>query len=357
MKILFILPTYNIYGGTPKKTLDLIQNSENDCYLYIYEGGYYQFKNLFDGARATITEGFYGRNLIKHIHSLLKIIDKNNIQIIQTQFTMGEVLGSLIKYFRPHVKLIIAFVGSFEPKGIKKFIAQGTYKKVDAFVYISHYVKQEKIRSFQNLSNQSGKVIYNGIQLTNPGKNDTPFKMNHPALLDIAGLTEIKNIDILIDTIEILLKGGRKTYLYIAGDGPLKMTLLKKIKNKKLENYVHLLGYRTDTKQLLKSCDIFVHPCFKEGFGIAVGEAMISKKPIIVANTGALPELIEDGKSGLLVDPFDTNSWADAILSLLDDDEMANKLGNNAREIAKSQFSMDKYVYNYQELYKSLLKK
>ena len=357
MKILYIMSSYNIYGGTPKKTLDLIRQSKNECYLYFYENSYKQFKYLFEETGATITEGYYGRNIKKHINSLLKIIDTKGIQLIQTQFTMGEVLGYLTKRFRPRVKLVVAFVGTVEPKGIKNRIVQEIYKKVDAFVYISNYVKQEKIRLFPKLSKQSGKVIYNGVQLITRGKKDIPFKMNHPAMLDIAGLTEIKNIDILIDTIEILLQGGKKTYLYIAGDGPLKMTLLKKIKNKKLENYIHLLGYRTDTEQLLKACDIFVHPCFKDGFGIAVAEAMISEKPVIVANAGALPELIEDGESGLLVHPFDAYAWAKAILLLLDNKEIANKLGRNAKEKAKSEFSVEKFAFNYQELYKSLLKK
>ena len=160
-----------------------------------------------------------------------------------------------------------------------------------------------------------------------------------------------------IDTIEILVKRGRKIHLYIVGDGPLKMTLLQKIENKKLNNYIHILGYRTDIEELLRVCDIFVHPCYKEGFGIAVVEAMISEKPVIVANAGALPELIENGKSGLVVEPFDVNAWAEAILLLLKDKEMACELGSNAKKKAQHEFSIDKYVNNYQELYKSLLGK
>ncbi len=84
---------------------------------------------------------------------------------------------------------------------------------------------------------------------------------------------------------------------------------------------------------------------------------MISAKPVIVSNAGALPELIENGKSGLIVEPFDANEWAEAILKLLEDKEMAWELGSNAKKKAQHDFSIDKYVFNYQELYKSLLKK
>jgi glycosyltransferase involved in cell wall biosynthesis len=84
---------------------------------------------------------------------------------------------------------------------------------------------------------------------------------------------------------------------------------------------------------------------------------MIAEKPIIVANAGALPELIENEKTGLIVDPFNAEEWADAIIRLIEDKELASKLGFNAKKKAAAEFSVEKFVSNYEQLYDHLLNK
>ena len=108
---------------------------------------------------------------------------------------------------------------------------------------------------------------------------------------------------------------------------------------------------------MLEQADIYVHPAYAEGFGIAVAEAMMAEKPIIVANSGALPELIENENSGLIVEPFDAKEWAHAIIRLIENKKLAKKLSVNARKKAQLEFSIDRYVNNYQDLYKSLIEK
>lgn len=355
MKILYILSVYNIYGGTPKKTLDLIKFGQNDNFLYMYESGYNQFRYLFEEAGVDITEGYYGRNLFKHVKMLLKIIDENNIQIVQTQFTMGEVLGYMIKLLRPNVKLINAFVTPFEPKGIKKQITSFIYRQVDAFVFITEYVKKEKIKQYPILDLKYSKIIFNGTEERKQTEDNYP-DFQYPALLDVAGLIDWKNIGILIDAMDILVNSKKQeVYLYIAGDGPERQTLEEKIEKARLEKYVILLGYQKNIGALLNNSDIYVHPAYAEGFGIAVSEAMMAEKPIIVSNAGALPELIINNESGLVVDSHKADQWANAILNLINNHQMSEKLANGAKSRAKEFFSIERYVKNYQDLYNSLL--
>ena len=127
------------------------------------------------------------------------------------------------------------------------------------------------------------------------------------------------------------------------------------LETKQIGDYIHLLGYRTDTEVFLNDCDIFVHPCYVEGFGISVAEAMMAEKPMIVSDAGALPELVKNEKSGLVVDPFDANAWTEAILKLLEDKKMADEFGENAGIRAKNEFSIDRYVSNYRDFYTSLM--
>ena len=146
-------------------------------------------------------------------------------------------------------------------------------------------------------------------------------------------------------------------YLYIAGEGPMRAQLIELIKLNNLEKNVFLLGYQSNVGGLLKQCDIFVHPAYAEGFGIAVAEAMMAKKPIIVANAGALPELIENEKSGLTVDPFNAEEWANSIIRLIEDKDFAAKLAMNAKKKAAVDFSMKRFVSNYELVYNELVNK
>lgn len=354
MKILYIMSSFNIYGGTPKKTIDLLNFFKTDSSLYVYSNEYIEYKSYFEETNAKIYEGNYKRNIFLHLQALLKIVDKDNIEVIQTQFPMGEILGGLIKLLRPKIKLIVAFVGSSSPKGIKKILVSKIYNKADAFVYISNYVKEEKMKAFPTLFKKNNYIIYNGTNIQNlkdeESKNEA-FKMKSPSILSIAGLTEIKNIDVLINAMEMIIKKGEKAYLYIAGDGPRKEYLQKMIIDKKLEDYIFLLGYRKDTKELLKNSDLFVHSCNIEGFGIAVIEAMFMEKPIIVSNAGALPELIEHNKSGLIVNPFEYKEWANAIIDIIKNKEKSKQLSFQAKVRAENKFSINSFIKNYQLLY------
>ena len=355
MKIMYIIPNFNLYGGTPKKTLDLMKHFQDQSVLYVYHNQNSEFKSKFMATGGKLYDGFYGRNILKHIIILLKIIDKENINVVQTQFSMGETLGFLIKILRPKVKLIIAFVGPFQPSFFKKSFALFYYKKVDIFIYITKYIQTEKFSQFPILKKMKGVIINNGTaKRIDNGKEI--IKMKKYSLLDVAGLVDWKNIKILIRAINILInqKSQKNIYLYIAGEGPQLAELENLIKECSLTEYIFLLGYQTNIGRLLNTCDIFVHPALAEGFGIAVAEAMHAEKPIIISNAGALPELIEHERSGLIVDPYNAEDWADAILRIIHNNEFSRYMGNNARVKAERDFSYNKFVSDYERIYLSL---
>ena len=353
---LFIISSYNIYGGTPKKTLDLLNHFKEDCSMYSYSDQYSEHKHLFTETGAHIYEGNFRRNIYLHIKSLLHIIDTRNINIIQAQFTMGEVLCYIIKKMRPHIRIVIAFVGPFKPSILKKIMVSYIYRKMDAFVFISNYVKLEKCCQFPHLNKKLTKIIFNGTKPKQETSESFPT-LHNTAILDTAGLVDWKNINILIEAMNIIIniRKHKNIFLYVAGDGPDRESLNLKISEYHLENNINLLGYQKNIVGLLNKCDIFVHPAYKEGFGIAVIEAMMAGKPTIVANAGALPELVEDQESGLIVEPFDANQWADSIIQLSQDKEKANLLSENAKTRAHNKFSTEKFIQNYDDFYHEIL--
>lgn len=355
-KILFIMSSYNLFGGTPKKTLDLMTSFGNSSSIYVYNSTYPEFKNKFEETGGSVFEGFYGFNFILHLRALIKIIDNENIDVIHAQFSMGETLGFLTKICRPKVKLVYAFVGAIKPSLAKNIFSKIYYRYADSFIYISNYVKMQKLIQYPFLKRKKGQVIYNGSRKRSIEKNKT-IRMKENSVLVVSSLIELKNIKTLIFAINFLKNKGIDNLfnLYVAGDGPMRLELENLINKYDLNDHVFLLGNQCNIGGLLNDCDIFAHPSYNEGFGIAVAEAMHAGKPIVVSNAGALPELIEHNKSGLIVNPFKADEWADSILLLLGDNCLAEELGRNAKIRANSEFSVEKYSTNYAKFYKSIL--
>jgi glycosyltransferase involved in cell wall biosynthesis len=354
-KILYILSSYNNFSGTPKKTLDLIKYSEHNSFLYVYSNAYHEeFKEDFVTVCEKVFEGDFGRNVFKHVKKIIKIIDDNQIDIIQTQFFFGEFITGLVKIFRPKVKVIVAFEGSMSQGLVKRFIQKIIYKKVHTFIYISNYVRTEKEKFFPKLKGANTVVIYNGTSKLLVDNVDSKSEKTFN-LLSVSSLITIKNLNILIEMMHLLFLSHHKDiHLYIAGNGAQKNELKAKVIEYGLEEFVHFLGRQKKVGNLLERSDVLVHPCYIEGFGLSVVEAMMAEKPVVVSNAGALPEIVSHKNTGFLVDPFDAEEWGNAILELKKNKELANRIAKNARERAEQEFSVKNFADNYNLLYQNL---
>ncbi len=353
MNILHLLQDLNIYGGTPKKILDLGKYSKNNHHIYTW----YRVFNIYDTNKIikkfsknniNVHENYVGRNIFKHINEILKIVKKNNIQIIHSYFYFGEFLGYVIKKILPDVRFIISFVGSNNPNGLSKFFLKKIYNSCDIITYNSNYTKNSKITCFPCLRNNKNFVLYNGIDF--PRKiSDVKINISTKIkLLSIGGLIEIKNHIILIEAIKILKNISNKKFeLKIAGDGPLFNILSKYIVDNNLKSNIKLLGYSNSTEELIKDSMIYLHPCYKEGFGISVLEAMKHRKIILASNAGALPELIKDNHSGYLISPFDSKEWASKLLEISNNINNLEHVSKNAFNDGKKYFSLNNFVNNH----------
>ena len=354
--ILYILSSYNKFTGTPKKTLDLIEYSEHNSFLYVYSNAYHEeFKENFVKVCNKVFEGNFGRNIFKHFKTLLRIIDENEIEVIQTQFFFGELIAGLVKLFRPKVKLIVTFEGSMSHSFVKRLIQKLVYSKVHTFIYISNYVKKEKESVFPKLLKAKTVIIYNGTSKLKVDELEPKWSRKTFNILSVSSLITIKNLNILIDMMHLLSLGHhRDIHLYIAGNGAQKNELKEKVKEYELEEFVHFLGRQKKVGNLLYSSDVLVHPCYIEGFGLSVVEAMMAEKPVIVSNAGALPEIVDHKETGLLVSPFVAEDWGNAVLELKKNKELAFKIAKKGKEKAAQEFSTQNFADNYNLLYQNL---
>ena len=124
-----------------------------------------------------------------------------------------------------------------------------------------------------------------------------------------------------------------------------------------LAGQVHFLGPRRDVPDLLNAMDIFVLPSHSEGVSLALLEAMAAGLPVIATAVGGLPELVTDGKTGLLIPPRDADALARALNRLLSDPALAKQLGTNARAHVREHFSLDRLRREINEIYAELVAK
>jgi glycosyltransferase involved in cell wall biosynthesis len=140
--------------------------------------------------------------------------------------------------------------------------------------------------------------------------------------------------------------------LLIVGDGPLMENLQKEADRLP----IIFTGIRKDMPRIYSAMDIFVLPSLIEGLPMALLEAMASKKPIVATRVGAIPQVIQDGHSGYLIDPGDTEGLAIAIMGLLADPQKAGKMAGNAYKVVREHYSSQKMAKEYEQVYREVLK-
>ncbi|MCR5809442.1 MAG: glycosyltransferase family 4 protein [Clostridiales bacterium] len=120
----------------------------------------------------------------------------------------------------------------------------------------------------------------------------------------------------------------------LAGNGPSEQELRAQIASLGLQDTVRLLGYRTDLERVTPAVDLVVSCSFREGMPLNIIEAMLCKKPVVASHNRGHDELVEDGRTGYLVDPDDVDGFADAIAELAANPEERTSFGESAFERA-----------------------
>ncbi|MEK7076381.1 MAG: glycosyltransferase family 4 protein [Patescibacteria group bacterium] len=165
----------------------------------------------------------------------------------------------------------------------------------------------------------------------------------------IANFYPTKGLEHLIQAADYFNNSDNVVF-FIIGDGELRPELEKMIREKGLERKVFLLGQIPDAYRFLPAFDVFVLPSVKEGFPWALIEAMSAKLPVVATDVGAVPEIIDDHKNGLLVKPKDPVELANKIKEVLENDYLRNELGIQAHQTILFKFELDKMVKKIEEL-------
>ncbi len=143
-------------------------------------------------------------------------------------------------------------------------------------------------------------------------------------------------------------------HLVIAGDGPLRQQLEYEARAMDIHQRTHFLGWRDDVPQIMAGLDIFLAPSLWEGFGLVLLEAMSKRLPIIASNVSAIPEVVADGETGILVPPRDSEAIAQALRLLLADKALRRHLGLVGEDRLETHFSVGRMADETLNLYRQV---
>ena len=204
------------------------------------------------------------------------------------------------------------------------------------------------------------RTIYEGMDLDLFPKRTRPRVHNpgEPVVIGtIAHLSPEKGLNYLVEAASLIPSVQSKLRFVIVGDGKCLADLKELAARKGLSDIFHFAGFHSNTYQFMQSFDIFALPSLSEGLSSAILEAMATSLPIVATNVGGIPELVENGKNGLLVAPANPSELALAIQHLADNPAEAERMGHVGRERMEANFTLARKILETEQLCYTLLKK
>ena len=267
-----------------------------------------------------------------------------------------------------HLNVIKYTVAAAKLSGIRRCIhtvhnvaqeeAEGRVEKIISTIYfklglatpvaLSPEVRST-IVSFYGLKEEKVPMIYNGVDLGKCCPKED-YALAEPAyLLHIGRFNAQKNHKGLLEAFAQIIKAYPDCCLNLIGDGELQEETLQYADTLGLREKINFLGNQTNVYPFLRKADLFLLPSRFEGMPMTIIEAMGTGLPIVASKVGGVPDMLEDGTSGLLV-PCQPDAVAQAALQLLQQEDLREKLGTNALKNSRV-FGADHMARCYFDLY------
>ncbi|HET6224766.1 MAG TPA: glycosyltransferase [Bacteroidia bacterium] len=360
-QILFIVPWLSVGGGdmvnlTIAKYIDKKKYTLHFITTEISDNEWeYRFKeytkNLFH-VRAILKQAEF---FWEYNNLILEYIEKANIDVVViSNSAIGYTCLPAIKDKFPYIKVVDILHGQ---GGAKEGGGFPEYSNpYDSFLHkritINQYLKKYMIDKYNVLSDKIN-VIHNCIDIEKFKKEITTVNKVFKVVF-IGRLSYEKHPEKVITMAEALFSkvDKSKVVFEIVGDGPMYFDIQQQIKKRKLEENVLLKGYKENVKGVLESNDLLVLCSEMEGLPIVILEAMSMSVPCIATNVGGIPELIEDGKNGFLIDYGDhmEEQFADRIELLLKNKQLREEMSVNARDKIVSEFTVSNMIRAYENI-------
>ncbi|HML34141.1 glycosyltransferase family 4 protein [Sporomusa sphaeroides] len=276
---------------------------------------------------------------------LAKYCKENAIDIIHAHTGRDYWLAIWTKFFNPQLKIVITrhIRSPLKNSALRRW----AYKRIDTVIAVSQAVKQ----AITIFPSEKITVVHNGIDVekflaAQPGtlREELGISPQTKIVGMVGRVNPTKGHETFLQSIPEIRSKLPDTVFVVIGSGDYISEL------KSMNSDVNFLGMRSNIPQMMKDLDVFVMASWNEPFGLVTVEAMAAGTPVVATNTGGTAEIIIDGESGLLIPPKDPAKLAQAVIRVLADNELADKLKTGGMIRAKK-FTMRDMAINTLQVY------
>ena len=370
LKVLNLLPELRDYGGAEIATANIVDHLDLDRFD-VSVGGLFAGGGLVERLHLppgnTVSFGFkwgsYHTDILAY-RSLVSFIRNRGIHIVHTHLPQGNTLGRIAGRIAGVPILVATEHNTYIGKSFRGIVADRMLTHVTTqHIAVSHAVARfaaEQARiSLERFVVIPSPVSLERIQTLSPDARmrkrvEIGVSAKDLIVTTVGRLIPQKGHSVLIDAARELRSGSPEVKFLIVGAGPLELRLRNQVDRLGLGENVIFLGLRKDVYDLLQVTDVFCFPSMWEGLGVALLEAGACSLPAVASAVGGIPEIIEDGENGLLVQPGDPGALARQLSVLLKSADLRSQLGRNGRSVVERRFAADVVANMLMQLYERL---
>ena len=301
---------------------------------------------------------------IGEIRKLKTLLKRIRPDIIQSCGLRADIWGRMFKKISG-AKCFVSTIHNVDPwrQWYHVLLDRGTACRTDLFIAVSEAVRKTRIER-EKFPPEKIRTIYNGIdarQYENLPERVTAravfglSESDAPVIGILANLRKQKGHLDVIDTLPSLCNQFPAIRFIFAGKDYTEGEAARRAAERGVKEHIVFPGFIDDPKHLFGAADMFLLPSYWEGMPVSVLEAMAAGVPIIATPVGGVPEIIEDGKTGLLIPPGDREALLNALATLANRPELSRTLVDNARKRVVEHFDIDIMVKRYEHEYLKLL--
>jgi len=300
-----------------------------------------------------------------------KIINEKKIDVIHSNNFSPSLAGSILSFFtsKPHIIAIHDIFSLCGKNYWGDWAAQNQVSKINSFLApifekLMIKLKHDCVHTVSEATRDDllefGEkkpihVIHNSIDKFQTVIIDTISSQ----FVYVGRLVFYKNLEVVFRAIDIIRKKKPEIKLIVIGGGPHQKKLENMVKKLELESNILFKGY-TDSDEktkLIAQSNGLILPSLCEGFGLVILEAFSQKKPVLVSNLRPMSDIVSDGNTGFVLDPYDEKVWVEHILKLVNEPNLAKILGNNGFKTLNANYNQDLMYQKLIKMYNDVLTK
>lgn len=299
-------------------------------------------------------------------YRLTRLLSERQIGLVHAHLPVAGILARIVRRVSNGPPVVYTEHNTWDRyQRVTRFANRWTFRWNDAAIACSEQVRHSIVgHNGRRESRPAVVTVLNGIDVhaldevrgsPSEVKSEFAIPQSHRLIVHVGTFTPKKGHRYLLDAMRRLVDSNSETSLLLVGQGPIEHAVRDRVQDLRLSEHVVFAGLRHDAPRLMKAADVLALSSLHEGLPLVVLEAMAVGTPVVATKVGGVPEAIEDGRTGVLVDPASPRDLADGLTRVLDDPELGERLRKEADRRVRESFDISTMVRAIEGVYAQTL--